>query len=488
MRLRSNAWSALLVSSVALAACSSDDGGETKGNTGGASGGGGTGAQPAGGAGGVTGGAGGAGGATGGASGGGGSPAGGAGGSGGGPSSTDCALPNVRCVDDAPGPTQEYSTIQAAADASAAGDTVVVHPGAYAGFQVDPSGAAGSPIYFFANGAGVKITSPASTGDGIRLQNVSHVVIDGFEIEAPPQRCIAARGATPEAPMIDVTVRRNLCKNATVEGFYLSEVSKSLIEDNEVSGAGVKGDTRSHCIYLANAGSDDTTIRRNRLHGCKAAESNGIHMNGDLSVGGDGIISGLVVESNVIYDNGQNGLNLDGVQSSLFQNNVIYGNARNGLRAYAIDGAAGPKGLRVVNNTLRAEQSGFALKLSEDEGGHVVFGNVLLGSSGAISMDASPGFQSNYNAVSDQLSADGESSMLGLAGWQALGFDKNSFVASAALFTNAAAGDYTLAAGAPAIDKGTATFGGINAPVTDFLGTSRPQGAGFDIGAHERKP
>ncbi|MFO0566668.1 MAG: hypothetical protein U0263_13450 [Polyangiaceae bacterium] len=68
--------------------------------------------------------------------------------------------------------------------------------------------------------------------------------------------------------MIDVTVRRNLCKNATVEGFYLSEVSKSLIEDNEVKQCGRQGrHTRSHCIYLANA-------RQRRhdppeaLHGC----------------------------------------------------------------------------------------------------------------------------------------------------------------------------------------------------------------------------
>ncbi|MFO0566669.1 MAG: hypothetical protein U0263_13455 [Polyangiaceae bacterium] len=165
MRLRSNAWSALLVSSVALAACSSDDGGETKGNTGGASGGGGTGAQPAGGAGGVTGGAGGAGGATGGASGGGEAhpPGAWAVRAAGREQSGLRAAQRALCRRRA-GPHARYSTIQAAADASAAGDTVVVHPGAYAGFQVDPSGAAGSPIYFFANGAGVKITSPRAPG------------------------------------------------------------------------------------------------------------------------------------------------------------------------------------------------------------------------------------------------------------------------------------------------------------------------------------
>lgn len=457
--------SAIVTSSLVLGACGGDEGGG--GSTGGKSG---------------TGGAtGGSGGATGGGA--------GLGGSAGGPTSTDCSSPSVHCVDDDSGPSQEYATVQAAADVVKPGDTVVVHDGSYAGFQVDVSGTPSSPIYFYAKSSQVSITSPAATGDGIRLQNVSNVTIDGFAIVSPPQRCIAARGATPDAPMVGLTVRKNRCTGAGVEGFYLSEVANSLVEDNDVSGAGSQGDTRSHCIYLANAGSDGTTLRRNVLHGCKAAESNGIHFNGDLSVGGDGIVSGLTVEANVIYDNAQNGLNLDGVQDSLFQNNVVYGNSRNALRAYAIDAAKGPKNLRVVNNTLLAEASGWALKLSEDEGGHVVFNNVLIGSSGAISMAASPGFKSDSNAVSDQLSADGESSVIGLAAWKALGFDSGSFVASpSALFVSAATGDLHLVAGAPAIDKGSASLSGVVAPALDAWGGPRPQGAGFDIGAHERSP
>ncbi len=41
-------------------------------------------------------------------------------------------------------------------------------------------------------------------------------------------------------------------------------------------------------------------------------------------------------------------------------------------------------------------------------------------------------------------------------------------------------GDYRIAAGSPAIDTGT-----NDAPAADFFGTKRPQGPGFDIGAHE---
>ena len=49
------------------------------------------------------------------------------------------------------------------------------------------------------------------------------------------------------------------------------------------------------------------------------------------------------------------------------------------------------------------------------------------------------------------------------------------------LFTDAAAGDYRLQALSPCIDTGTPD----SAPATDFSGTSRPQNAGFDMGAFE---
>ena len=54
-------------------------------------------------------------------------------------------------------------------------------------------------------------------------------------------------------------------------------------------------------------------------------------------------------------------------------------------------------------------------------------------------------------------------------------------IASNPQFVDEANGDFHLQAGSPCIDAGTAN----NAPSEDYEGTSRPQGAGFEIGAYE---
>jgi hypothetical protein len=48
-------------------------------------------------------------------------------------------------------------------------------------------------------------------------------------------------------------------------------------------------------------------------------------------------------------------------------------------------------------------------------------------------------------------------------------------------FVNAAANDFSLQAGSPAIDAGVA----ISLVTTDIKGVSRPQGAAYDVGTYE---
>ncbi|MFZ2649942.1 MAG: right-handed parallel beta-helix repeat-containing protein [Burkholderiaceae bacterium] len=412
-----------------------------------------------------------------------------------GSSNYNCADAKVRCVAQTAGASQEYATIALAAAAAKPGDIVLVHSGNYAGFTVTTSGTAAQPIQFIANSNDVIIGKAGNTeSDAIHLRNVSYIGIEGFTIRndasSSPRihRCIAARGATPGQPMRGNTLRNNRCIAAEAEGFYLSQFADSLVETNTISGSGTSGQTRAHGVYLANAGSNGTTIRGNTIFGNANGESNGIHANGDLSVGGSGLIRNIVVEGNIVYGNGQSGINMDGVQDSLFQNNLIYGNARHAIRAYMIDGAAGPANLHFVNNSLVAS-GGWAIKLSEDSGGHVVFNNLLFGSTGSLCVGANS-LASNNNVAGGSFSNDTEASVITIATWRSrTGQDANSQSSTqAAVFKNTAAADYSLSNTSPARDKGVATFSSVAAPQKDILGAPRAQGIAIDAGAYELMP
>jgi hypothetical protein len=256
-----------------------------------------------------------------------------------------------------------------------------------------------------------------------------------------------------------------------------------LIEDNVASRSGAE-----HGIYVSNSG-DRPVIRRNHVWGNYA---NGIHMNGDVSMGGDGVITGAVVEANVIHGNGRgggSGINGDGVQGSRFVNNVLYDNHASGISLYRIDGGAGSSGNLVAHNTIvQASDARWAINIRDGSTGNRVVNNILLTLHtyrGAISVsdDSLPGFSSDFNAVTGRFTLDDGDSILDLSRWrQATGQDLHSFVSTpAALLVDLAGGDLHLRADAPARDVAMA----LADITTDFEGTPRPVGPASDIGADE---
>src|SRR5262249_55993714 len=124
---------------------------------------------------------------------------------------------------------------------------------------------------------------------------------------------------------------------------------------------------------------------------------NGIHMNGDVSQGGDGIISGALVEANVIYGNGAgggSGINCDGVQGSTFRNNLLFDNHASGISLYMIDGAAGAIGNVVVNNTIVVAADGrWAVNIQNPSTGNKLYNNILFHAGPRGPVDLSPARQ-----------------------------------------------------------------------------------------------
>lgn len=394
-------------------------------------------------------------------------------------SSLDCASANVLCV----GAGQEYSTIQAAVDVASAGDTVLVFDGNYVGFVVRRSGTPTSPITVKARGAAAIINQPSAAGEGIRVHNSNYVVIEGLTVTGIQSFGLSARGATPTAPMHGVVFRNNTVSNCLSSNIYASEVANGLIEGNVTYGS-----LDSHGIYLANGGSDNTIIRGNVAYG---NANNGLHLNGDESVGeGDGMHQGVTIEDNVFYGNVDNGMDLDGVESSIIRNNVVYGNGRHAIRAFQYDASAGPRDLTIVNNTLIVTGAGGAgIKLSEDRGGHTIFNNVISNEAGGSIIVGTRDAHIDRNTFTNPIFSVNEGdTFMTLAQWrsQANAYDAQSQTSTLnALFLAPAARDYRLRPGSPAANAGVATFNGKSAPADDILGVTRPQGSAPDQGAFE---
>jgi parallel beta-helix repeat protein len=371
-----------------------------------------------------------------------------------------------------------WATLQKAANTVQAGDTVVVRAGNYVGFHMTRDGTASGRITFQAEEGAAITQRNATTPDGINLEGADYVTIDGFTVNNMPRTGI--RSVTNH----HVIIRNNHLDLNEKWGILTGFSDDLLIENNVATRSKVE-----HGIYVSNSG-DRPTIRSNTIWGNRA---NGIHMNGDASLGGDGIISGALVENNVIYDNGLgggSGINGDGVQNSVFRNNLLYDNHASGISLYRIDGGGGSSGNLVVNNTIvQASNGRWALNIQSGSTGNTVRNNILYNhhsfrGSIDISADSLPGFTSDYNVVMNRFTTNGGNSVQTLAQWQAsTGQDTHSIIATPSqLFVNPAGGDYHLSATSPAIDVGTTQ----HAPAVDFEGTARPSGAGIDIGADER--
>jgi hypothetical protein len=193
-----------------------------------------------------------------------------------------------------------------------------------------------------------------------------------------------------------------------------------------------------------------------------------------------------------VYDNGATGgsaINCDGIQNSRIQNNVLFNAHASGISLYMGDAAEASKNDTVVNNTIIMASDGrWAININSGSTGCVLYNNILYNNHsfrGSITIDQTSlaGFTSDYNAVMDRLSPDGDNTTLTLAAWRTqTGEDLHSIVATPLqLFVNTAMNDYHLKTGAPAIDKGTSA----DAPSKDIEGNLRPQGNAVDIGAYE---
>src|SRR5437867_3981770 len=394
-----------------------------------------------------------------------------------------------------------FKTLQKAADTVRAGDTVIVRAGTYpAGMNLfgHAGGTAAAPISFLAD-PGATITRSATSGTNATMAAVNlestggWFVVAGFTItdaNQTTQRAGVRVASSPHCVVRDNTI------DGPYDGIFVSRSDDVLVEDNVT-----RNSYGEHGIYVN--GSADYVIRGNEAYG---NPWNGIHTN--VMDGVNQTNTGGLVEDNVVHDNGLAGMDFTGMGDALVRNNLVYGNGRHAvvLQNSNQNPTVACHDVAFVNNTLdaRGGSSAWAIQISAidaqpsgtgvtgNDQGVTIFNNVLIGNTAAgngavgdLSGTVSPTLRSDYNVVVDAFRTGGTQRTL--ASWRtATGQDANSVISSAtALFVNAAAADYHLKAGAPALDFGVAGFNGQDAPAADFEGDARPQGAGWDVGAYE---
>jgi parallel beta-helix repeat protein len=174
-----------------------------------------------------------------------------------------------------------------------------------------------------------------------------------------------------------------------------------------------------------------------------------------------GTINSLI-ENNYIYSNGGTWFHPPGQRvthggagwwsgsndpGNIFRNNVIFNNKDAKGRGYGGLRLLSATDTQVYNNTLYGNSVGITVK-----GGVTVRNNIVYGNGKDIE-------HSGNSVVSENLTTDPK-------------------------FVNPEAMNFRLRPGSPAIDKGAA----IAEVPKDLDGVSRPQGAGYDIGAFEFKP
>jgi hypothetical protein len=391
------------------------------------------------------------------------------------------------------------------------GDTILLADGTYKGDAwMKRSGTPEAPITLKAESTGAVFDGGKTC---LQVEGANWVVVDGIRFQNAEVAGMKVRmGDLANAEHI--TIRNCTFANNKSWGIITSHINFFTIDNCESFGTQIE-----HGIYFANSG-DDAIIRNNRVHN---NAGNGIHMNGDPEMGGDGIVSRALVEANFVWGNGLkggSGVNCTHVQDSLYRNNLLWANHAGGFTFYYDTGgeAHASKRNQVYNNTVyfSPDEGKFGLVLRKTSTGCTVENNVFFGGArGAmyVTPDSIDGLKSDYNVVAnhegqllfgdksdnDAQGAVKEWKALGveavfdgkegvevpMAEWRKKGFDKNSALGKAPHFADIEVGDFRLREDSVGIDMGTPL---PKLVPTDIDGTPRPQRKAYDCGCYEIKP
>ncbi|MBN2288266.1 MAG: right-handed parallel beta-helix repeat-containing protein [Candidatus Glassbacteria bacterium] len=396
----------------------------------------------------------------------------------------------------------EFKTLERAVSCLIAGDTLIVREGTYSGgVYVRTEATAEAPVLIQGESLEAVISGSGSRPDAIRVDGASHVAIDRLTIRQ------AARAGIAVLTSDHVTVTRCCLADNHTWGIFTGFADDVHFEGNECYGA-----KDEHGIYHSNSG-DRFVIRGNLIHHNAA---NGIHINGDPEMGGDGVISFGLVEDNIIYGNGSKGgagINMTHVQDVLVRNNLIYRNYAGGFTFYQDTGtfAQGSKRAVIMGNTVyfhsRYGRSGVNIASTSEKA--VIAGNIFVSGGVRETLEVNSShlstIVSDYNllwGVDPSQTVVRNDRRTSLEVWRSLSKNDPHSITADPLFLDPDSAGFSIADTSAAVDAGMPLdtlkailqrLGGFewtlalldSLPDEDILGRSRPAGAGPDIGAYE---
>jgi hypothetical protein len=413
-----------------------------------------------------------------------------------------------------------WKTLSRGAEMASAGDTVVVKAGTYyESLKPRNSGTAGAFISFRANpGDPVVIDGQYRRDYNVDLRNRSYVRVQGFEIVHSGSHGVylgwAGQSAVTGVQILGNLIHDNVAANGYEEGgvtigpsdgtlvrgnqiynnrengirLVSREIHNLSIVDNSISGNGKDG--------IITGGGSNWLIKGNEF--AYHVDPYGLSNHPDSTQFQEGV-AGLQIINNVFCDvaAGTHVYITDDLGNGDVWSDVeICGNlmyVENYDRLYVKSiGIGATEGGRVTNITIYGNtivNTYFGILIDGTgtslQGAIQVRNNIISGTTVAMSNEYAPTADSDYNLFSG-----------GAISWNAVWYDTlNEFlranpdqeshsVGANPGFRNAGLFDFSLAPGSPAIDKG----GMITGLTVDLLGTTRPQGTAFDIGACEYKP